>query len=122
MTEYLFLSDWPVDLDQLCLWPMEGDDGPLLQELLDDLSRLSFSLRRTGAVTRGHVHQLPEGSLRLEAAHRNLEERGAAGTPWQSSVPDFGRVDSGLLVIADPSQVRHRIIRPRFLQRAAGGS
>jgi hypothetical protein len=27
---------WPVDLDTVRLWPMEGEDGPLLQELFDD--------------------------------------------------------------------------------------
>jgi len=28
---------WPVDLDAVRLWPMEGEDGPLLQELFNDL-------------------------------------------------------------------------------------
>jgi hypothetical protein len=31
-------SPWPVDLDQVRLWPMEREDGPLLQELFDDLA------------------------------------------------------------------------------------
>ncbi|GAB2594137.1 hypothetical protein GCM10009593_38530 [Microlunatus antarcticus] len=29
---------WPVDLDDVRLPPMEGEDGPLLQELFDDLA------------------------------------------------------------------------------------
>ena len=29
---------WPVDLRDVRLWPMESEDGPLLQELFDDLT------------------------------------------------------------------------------------
>ena len=41
---------WPVDLDAVRLWPMEGEDGPLLQELLDDLS--DFRLRSANPTPR----------------------------------------------------------------------
>ena len=40
---------WPVDLDAVRLWPMEGEGGPLLQELFDDLRDFRTAFGEPGA-------------------------------------------------------------------------
>jgi hypothetical protein len=53
---------WPVDLDAVRLWPMEGEDGPLLQELFDDLSDFRTAFGEPGAADAvGRFINLPEG-------------------------------------------------------------
>lgn len=53
---------WPVDLDLVRLWPMEGDDGPLLQELLDDLADFRTAFGEPGdADAVSTFVALPEG-------------------------------------------------------------
>jgi hypothetical protein len=53
---------WPVDLDAVRLWPMEGEDGPLLQELFDDLSDFRTAFGEPGAADAvGTFINLPEG-------------------------------------------------------------
>jgi hypothetical protein len=42
-------SVWPVDLDQVRLWPMESKDGLLLQELFDDLADFRTAFGEPGA-------------------------------------------------------------------------
>lgn len=55
-------APWPVDLDQCRLWPMEGEDGPLLQELLDDLSDFEAAFGERGAADAVSTFiALPEG-------------------------------------------------------------
>jgi hypothetical protein len=53
---------WPVDLDAVRLWPMEGEDGPLLQELFDDLRDFRTAFGEPGAADAvGTFINLPEG-------------------------------------------------------------
>lgn len=55
-------APWPVDLDQCRLWPMESADGPLLQELLDDLSDFPLAFGERGAADAVSTFiALPEG-------------------------------------------------------------
>src|SRR5687768_10512367 len=54
-------SVWPVDLDQVRLWPMESEDGLLLQELFDD-RRFPHCIRRARRSRRGeHVPEPARG-------------------------------------------------------------
>lgn len=55
-------APWPVDLDHCRLWPMESEDGPLLQELLDDLTDFSTAFGDRGAADAVSTFvALPEG-------------------------------------------------------------
>jgi ribosomal protein S18 acetylase RimI-like enzyme len=53
---------WPVDLESVRLWPMESPDGPLLQELFDDLADYPTAFGEPGAAAAvGTFLALPEG-------------------------------------------------------------
>ena len=53
---------WPVDLDDVRLWPMEGEDGPLLQELFDDLADFRTPFGEPGSADAVSTFlALPEG-------------------------------------------------------------
>jgi GNAT superfamily N-acetyltransferase len=58
----LFEPIWPVDLNECRIWPMEGDDGPLLQELFDDMTDFPLVLGERGAADAVSTFiSLPEG-------------------------------------------------------------
>jgi hypothetical protein len=48
-------SVWPVDLDQVRLWPMDSEDGLLLQELFDDLADFRTAFGELFAAHRGYA-------------------------------------------------------------------
>lgn len=55
-------APWPVDLGECRLWPMEGEDGPLLQELFEDLSDFRAAFGEPGAADAVSTFlALPEG-------------------------------------------------------------
>jgi hypothetical protein len=73
---------WPVDLDAVRLWPMEGEDGPLLQELFDDLSDFRTAFGEPGAADAvGTFINLPEGSGTSPSSSSDMEERRAGWCP-----------------------------------------
>jgi GNAT superfamily N-acetyltransferase len=53
---------WPVDLETVRLWPMESGDGPLLQELFDDLRHFRETFGEPGKADAVSTFiNLPEG-------------------------------------------------------------
>jgi hypothetical protein len=71
---------WPVDLDAVRLWPMEGEDGPLLQELFDDLSDFRTAFGEPGAADAvGTFINLPEGVEYESKLLIGIWKSGAAG-------------------------------------------
>lgn len=53
---------WPVDMGECRLWPMESEDGPLLQELFDDLGDFRVAFGEPGAADAVSTFiALPEG-------------------------------------------------------------
>ena len=100
---------WPVDLDAVRLWPMEGDDGPLLQELFDDLSDFRIAFGEPGAAEAvGTFINLPEGfgceSKLLIGIWKNGGLAGALDCI--TGYPSFNEWTVGLLVVAD----RYRLL------------
>ena len=98
---------WPVDLDQVRLWPMESEDGPLLQELFDDLSDFRAAFGEPGAADAVSTFiGLPKGydydSKLLVGIWRN---RGLVGAlDCIVGYPTSREWTVGLLAVAD----RHR--------------
>ena len=100
---------WPVDLDAVRLWPMEGEDGPLLQELFDGLSDFRTAFGEPGAADAvGTFINLPEGvgyeSKLLIGIWKNGGLAGALDCIIGYPSSDDWTV--GLLVIAD----RYRLL------------
>ena len=98
---------WPVDLEDVRLWPMEGEDGPLLQELFDDLADFRSPFGEPGSADAlGTFLALPEGhgydSKLLLGVWRNGGLAGALDCII--GYPTSTAWTIGLLVIAE----RHR--------------
>jgi len=97
---------WPVDLDQVRLWPMEGEDGPRLQVLFDGLSDFgppsASPARQTQSVRSSVCPKASNTSRSCSSGWRNGQMVGAldcivgypAGHAWTV----------GMLVVAE----RHR--------------
>src|SRR5687768_9801986 len=99
-------SPWPVDLDQVRLWPMD-EDGPLLQELFDDLADFGIAFGEPGAADAVSTFlNLPEGygyeAKLLVGIWRNGTLAGALDCIM--GYPNRRDWTVGLLVVAD----RHR--------------
>jgi GNAT superfamily N-acetyltransferase len=100
---------WPVDLAAVRLWPMEGEDGPLLQELFDDLSDFRIAFGEPGSADAvGTFLNLPEGvgyeSKLLIGIWKNGGLAGALDCI--TGYPSSNEWTVGLLVIAD----RYRLL------------
>lgn len=99
---------WPVDLEGgVRLWPMESEDGPLLQELFDDLRDFRSAFGEPGyADAVSTFLALPEGydydAKLLLGIWRNRGLAGAIDCLMGYPTPSVWTV--GLLVVAD----RHR--------------
>ncbi|MBA8794775.1 GNAT superfamily N-acetyltransferase [Friedmanniella endophytica] len=98
---------WPVDLGDLRLWPMESEDGPLLQELLDDLADFRTPFGEPGRADAVSTFvALPQGvdydAKLLVGVWRNGLLIGALDCIV--GYPDPATWSVGLLVVAD----RHR--------------
>lgn len=98
---------WPIDLEDVRLWPMEGDDGPLLQEMFDDLTDFRTPFGEPGAADAVSTFlALPEGrdydSKLLVGVWRNGHLAGAPDCIM--GYPTSAEWTTGLLVVAD----RHR--------------
>ena len=107
MTEDSTEPAWPVDLDQVRLWPMESDDGPLLQELFDDLTDFRVAFGEPGSADAVSTFiALPEGygyeSKLLLGLWRNGGLAGAVDCIMGYPTPACWTV--GMLVVAN----RHR--------------
>jgi GNAT superfamily N-acetyltransferase len=98
---------WPVDLDDVRLWPMESEDGPLLQELFDDLPDFRTAFGDPGSADAVSTFlALPEGcdydAKLLLGVWRNGGLAGALDCIMGH--PTAAEWTIGLLVVAD----RHR--------------
>ncbi|CAA9385094.1 MAG: hypothetical protein AVDCRST_MAG75-1231 [uncultured Propionibacteriaceae bacterium] len=63
MSEQADDAPWPVDLEGFRLWQLEGEDGPLLQELFDGLPDFSTTFGERGAADAVSTYiSLPEGA------------------------------------------------------------
>ena len=98
---------WPVDLDRVRLWPMESADGPLLQELLDDLADFRSTFGEPGAADAVSTFlALPEGHGYEDKLLLGLWRNGSLAGALDCILghPSERSWTVGLLVVAD----RHR--------------